>query len=248
MDEKTEKILKTLASGKSREDAAKELGYKSYKSLDTYMRRKNFLYDSSTNNYVPVNSINKTKKADKEIYSNVPAKAASIIKMFEKEDADPKTIAKLMRFSSYSEMATYMKSKGYVWSNEERNYVLELGIFKDDKEAKDTAIKNSNIIDNNAINDENIERYIPLLDLLDKNKELLLDQLLHSFDGTSVPRYIIPGVFVTKSVHMSSSLDRLVKEYSAEKNISQREIFEVALIDFFKRYGYINEIETLLKS
>jgi hypothetical protein len=55
------------------------------------------------------------------------------------------------------------------------------------------------------------------------------------------------GVFVTKSVHMTNTLDQLVREYSKEKNISQRDIFSVALIEFFRRYGYEREINTLLE-
>ena len=48
------------------------------------------------------------------------------------------------------------------------------------------------------------------------------------------------------AVHMPNTLDNLVKEYAREKNISQRDIFQVALIDFFRRYGYEREIDTLL--
>ena len=36
---------------------------------------------------------------------------------------------------------------------------------------------------------------------------------------------------------MSHDLDLLVRNFSKERNISQREIFEVALIEFFKKYG-----------
>jgi hypothetical protein len=39
-----------------------------------------------------------------------------------------------------------------------------------------------------------------------------------------------------------------VRDFSKEKKISQREIFEVALVEFFRRYGYEREIETLLGS
>ena len=37
----------------SREEVAKEFNYKHWKSLDTYMRRKNFVYDSRQGQYIP---------------------------------------------------------------------------------------------------------------------------------------------------------------------------------------------------
>lgn len=64
-------------------------------------------------------------------------------------------------------------------------------------------------------------------------------------ESGKVARYAVPGIFVTKSVHMTN-LDQMVREYSKEKNNSQRDIFAVALNDFFQRYGYEREIETLL--
>ena len=63
----------------------------------------------------------------------------------------------------------------------------------------------------------------------------------------SIPRYAVPGIFVTKSVHMINHLDQLVRDFSKEKNISQRELFEVALVEFFQKYGYKDEIETLIE-
>jgi len=241
MSEKVDMILKGLESGKSREEIAKELGYKNYKSLDIFMRRNNYTYNSKIKNYV---SSDKKIKENKQIYeqTNTPTKVLSIIKLFEKEDADPKAIAKLMRFSSYNEMAAYMKSKGYIWSNEKSNYIFEPSSVSNEAAA---TIELTNDTENDY---KGFEKYIPLLDILEKNKEVLLENLYLNRVETTVPRYLIPGVFITKSVHISNSLDRLVKEYSKEKNISQREIFEIALVNFFRQYGYKKEIDALLRS
>lgn len=46
-------ILRGLAEGKSRDELAAEFGYKNYKSLDIYMRRKNFIWDRVKQTYVP---------------------------------------------------------------------------------------------------------------------------------------------------------------------------------------------------
>ncbi|UTW68535.1 hypothetical protein KHA80_13110 [Anaerobacillus sp. HL2] len=42
---------------------------------------------------------------------------------------------------------------------------------------------------------------------------------------------------VTKSVHMSNQLDQMVRDYSSEKNIAQRDIFEIALVRFFLEFA-----------
>ena len=45
-----------------------------------------------------------------------------------------------------------------------------------------------------------------------------------------------------------TSVDALVKEYSKQYNVSQKEIYEVALVEFFKKYGFEHEIEALLSN
>jgi len=95
-----------------------------------------------------------------------------------------------------------------------------------------------------------INRYLPILEILARNKEKLTKILVEdgAVESASIPRYIIPGVYTTKSVHMVSKLDNMIKDFSKEKNISQREIFEVALIQFFMKYGYEREVRELLGS
>lgn len=44
-NDKVNKIIEMLKF-KTRDEVAKEFNYKTYKSLDIYMRRKNFRYDS----------------------------------------------------------------------------------------------------------------------------------------------------------------------------------------------------------
>jgi hypothetical protein len=92
----------------------------------------------------------------------------------------------------------------------------------------------------------NMDTYLPLLSFLKQHEETL--HVLVSAQSTvgRIPRYILPGIPVTKSVHMNYGLDQLVREFSQEKNMSQRDIFEVALVAFFKKYGYHQEVDTLL--
>ncbi len=37
------------------------------------------------------------------------------------------------------------------------------------------------------------------------------------------------------------------RRYSKEKNLSPREVFEVALIEFFRKYGYNEQVNDLLE-
>lgn len=92
------------------------------------------------------------------------------------------------------------------------------------------------------------DRYAELLEFLDRNKNKLYALLMSS--GTqagTVPRFIVPGTTKTKSVYMSDLLSKLINEFSESKNISQRDIFEGAIIEFLKKYGYAREIDLLLK-
>ena len=75
--------------------------------------------------------------------------------------------------------------------------------------------------------------------MLQKNKEKLVDMLIPQSDAGTIPRYALPGVVVTKSVHMVNPLDMMVRDFSREKNVSQRDIFAAALLEFFRKYGNI---------
>ena len=90
-DAKVRKIIELLKF-KTRDEAAEDLGYKTYKSLDMYMRRKNFRFDAEANQYVPQE--NKTHKLDRDPKSYAPTKVVSIITAFEEANSDPKLISK----------------------------------------------------------------------------------------------------------------------------------------------------------
>jgi hypothetical protein len=257
-DEKVNMVINQLGLGKSREKLAEELGYTTYKSIDMYMRRKNFKWDSQIQNYIPDSGHKKYYITDE---ASIPtSKAYTVISLFDKNKptADPRAIARLAGFRDHLEMAGYMKSKNYKWDSVKQNYVQEIvnketteDIPKnniDVVESKGTEDYNTEFMLQNIsnINEHSLERFIPLLEILEKHKNELINTIVPERDEAIVPRYIIPGVYITKSVHMANNLDRLVREFSREKNISQRDIFEVALISFFRQYGYRKEINAIL--
>lgn len=249
-DRRVQQILQGLSEGKSREELASTLGYTNPRSLDTYIRRKNFVWDGDQGNYVP-SAGSDDSPANNGPHPLASAKAAMIIKMFAREDSDAKAIAKQLGFSDHREMADYMRGKGFAWDAGQNNYARipgQVSNIRQDREPEPVPMSMPvpKAVEQYGGNSEDISRYLPLLQMLEENSDRLSD-LLHSQPTGEIPRYAIPGIPVTKSVHMMSPLDQMVRDFSREKNISQRDLFEVALLEFFRRYGYQREVENLLK-
>ena len=115
---KQELILKLATSGKSNKEIAEELGYKNVHNLYTFMRRRGLVWNTNKGLYV----VKGAKEEPEEVVEEKPSgKVGSIISMFDKK-IDGKEIAKSLRFSSYQEMADYMRSKDYLWDNKRGNY------------------------------------------------------------------------------------------------------------------------------
>jgi hypothetical protein len=248
-DDRVNNTLKGLLEGKSREELAEGFGLSTWKSLDIYMRRKGFTWDSEKYNYIPATT--KVDKILEEVASNVPIKAQQIIRKFEQygKDADPRAIAKDMGFEDHREMAKYMEEKGLLWNSEEGNYVEELKMQNTSVSEKIEETISDKVLEMSSRKQEDyldlLITYLPLLQMLSENKDRLLDLLMPNSEG-NIPKYAVPGVPKTKSIYMSDLLARLVTEFSGSKNLSQREVVEAALIEYLKRYGYQMEVEKLL--
>jgi hypothetical protein len=67
-------------------------------------------------------------------------------------------------------------------------------------------------------------------------------------ENGKIPRYALPGLVKTKAIYMSDMIARLAGEFSKEKNVTQREIMEAALVEYLQKYGFKREIEELLKN
>jgi predicted Zn-dependent protease len=78
-DKKVEKILELLKF-MTRDEAAEELGYKNYRGMDQYMRRKNFVFDQKQMQYIP--AINRVSELDRDPKSYAPTKVVRIIFLF----------------------------------------------------------------------------------------------------------------------------------------------------------------------
>ena len=89
------------------------------------------------------------------------------------------------------------------------------------------------------------EQDIPVLELLYDNKDKLSELLLEK-NVSIIPSYAVPGTAKNKSIYMSDLLGRLLEDFSGTKNLRQKEIVETALIEYFKKYGYKEEVKLLL--
>jgi hypothetical protein len=248
---KVKEILSRLDAGETREEIADSYSYSSWKSLDIYMRRKGFRYDGE--GYVPDEPEEKSV-----VPENASSKEALIISLFESEK-DPRAIAKQTGFSDHRELADFMEKRGYSWSSSEQNYLQEESLArKEDKvtsestgaEEKEPQMQAEEAVPARVQQLQQpgelaiLGEFLPLLRKL-KAKEEKLDLLLASGDG-KVPKYAVPGKSTTKSVYMSSSLIDLLEEFSGLRNVSQREIVEGALVEYFQSYGFAEETESLL--
>jgi len=239
-DTRVRKIIELLKF-MTRDEAAQKLGYKNYRSLDMYMRRKNFKYDSESGQYVPKENIADKLKKDPKSYA--PTKVASIITAFEKANADPMMIAKQEGFKDHKEMAEYMAKRGYECNAYKGNYVKTIG--KVEEKTADEVIEET---EKTQSLPNDIDEYIPFIRFLYEKRDDIYQLLSGTKEDGTIPRYVVPGLVRTKAIYMSDMVAKLTAEFSKEKNITQREVMEGALIEYLKKYGYKREVDALLKN
>lgn len=240
---KVRKIIEMLKF-KTREEVSDEFGYKTYKSLDMFMRRRNFRYDPDANQYVPQN--NKANKLDRDPKSCAPSKVVNIITAFEEEAADPRLIAKKEGFRDHKEMAEYMTNKGYEWNAYKNNYIKTVGKVEetiDERIEKDEPEPNTP-----SAPPTDIDEYILFIRFLYEKRDDIYEMISGTKEDGTIPRYVVPGLVRTKAIYMSDMVAKLAGQFSKEKNITQIEVVEGALIEYLQKYGFKREIETLLKN
>lgn len=247
-DERVHEILRGLAMGETREALAKKAGNSNWKSIDMYMRRREFIWNADQQTYIP-------RVAPVEHETEIDSsKAGNVVRLLAKEGADVRTVAERLGFKDHRELADYMNVKGFNWDAESNNYQKILGEMPRVERALETKTEQDSLthVHNemppipSKIQAVELNDYLPLLRLLDKHQERLIDLVVPIGQTGTIPRFVVPGVGKTKTVQMMNTIEQLVVDFSKEKNMSQRELFEVALIEFFRRYGYEQEVDRLL--
>lgn len=239
-DEKLQHILCSLSQGKTREKIAEEAGNKNWKSVDMYMRRRNYHWDSKKQTYLQ----NSSGQND-EVQTASP-QVEQITSLLAKKGADLRTIAGQLGFKDHKELASYMKSKGYTWDMKKDNYVKEVNKVPKSGEPKvveDPSIppflvKDYEVLPIDGASVGEIQRYLPLLELLENHKERLVKLMVPSVNGDMTPRNIILGGSTMISVTIKNNILQTALDISHRKDISIQEIIESALIEFSQKYGY----------
>jgi len=240
-DERIHLILTKLAGGLSRETLAEELKYTTYKSLDMYMRRKGYRFEPHLKNYVP--------QVEELVAPVSYSKASRIIELLSDTPEEPLLVCRKFGFKDMKELGSYMAMKGYQWNTKQNNYKRKPQAFSTTK--KESFEDLTQPFPSQGVHGEEdtaIAPYLSLLNILKHNEERLTELLNPFGKGGSIPRYTIAGITQTKTIQMINTLSNLVTEFAKEKNMSQRDLVEVALIDFFRTYGYEKEVVQLLNA
>jgi hypothetical protein len=254
-DDRVNEILQGLAQNISREQLALTFGHKNYKTLDIYMRRRNFTWDSNKQTYVP--KLVENKQLKERVMPTT--KAGIVIEMMKQADFNIEEVCQKAGFTDHRDLAEYMTAKGYQWSPTESNYVKKVGLVSEDREQGEMQ---KGTITNLNSNQEvhlpssqspvdimtKVERFLPLFELLEANKEKIMEIITGNNTIDTLPRYIVPGRPSGKTIQMSEALQDVAVTFCNERNIKQRELFEMALIEFFKKYGYDYEIANLMQA
>ena len=218
-----ENINKQLLLGKSREQLAKLYGHKSWKTVDMFMRRKNYVWNGDKQVYEI--KAKRSKKDDADDDQAGSKRVRQVLKSF-KEGKDAKKIAKELGFKNHLALAEFMKDKGYLWDHQESCYQFR-GSGIDEQEAG------------------NVYSYDVDIEMEGQSQQFLDERELLG-GNNNLPRYSLAGLRVAKTMQFSNNLNQLLLNFTADKNINQREFFEIAAIEMMKKYGYEAEVKGLL--
>ena len=233
-DEKIKTTLVMLEDGKSREDISNHYGHE-VAALNMYFYRKGFRWNGST--YTPKET-ETISAADEAKF--MTTKAGQIVRQLTQKHVKIKQLATKSGFPSVDEMGDYMKAQGYVWNADESNYVYDETIAQKQRAAEGHQ-KPSSL----EIGEDVPIEYETLLAYLYSKKEKLFALLEADTEGT-LPRYKFRGAKANKTLGLPTTLQTLLEDYSNDYNVTQRAIIEIALADFFKNYGYANQLNSVL--
>jgi hypothetical protein len=222
-DEKLKYIIDQTNQGKTPKEVSEIMGYSNFGSLKNFMSSRGYIWSKEHSRYIKYE-----KKTQTKIETDTDFRAKRIIICFENRE-EPKEIARKLGFKSHNDISEFMKRNNYEWSTLHGNY-----------------IKTNERISRNILELKELDKYVEILEILSKNyKEL--EETLSLNPAKCIKKYRIPGINTIKSIQMISTLNDMTKEYSRTYNISQKHIFEIALIEFFKKYGFKQEINHILK-
>jgi len=232
-DDKIRKTLEMLEAGKTKDEIAAHFGH-GWSGVDQHFRRKGFRWDGKT--FVP----KETSAAEEARFINT--KAGQIVRQLSQKQANIKQIANKNGYTTVEDMGEYMKSQGYIWSRELGNYEYDETLAQK-QEASTNGLKSVVV----PLVTSGLEEYESLLNYLLQKRARLFALLETETDGT-LPRYKFKGAKANKTLGLPTTLQTLLNDFSKEFNVTQRDIIEVALAEFFKKYGYEEQLNSVLQA
>lgn len=237
-DPKIQQALEMLEQGRTREEIANHFGNKTWKSIDKYFRTRDFYWDGIT--YVPKEEESTTALEEARF---VNTKAGQIVRQLNQKFVDIRQVAKKNGFNTMDDMGEYMKSQGYVWNHTIENYDYdETMVTKLHSKKQPTTTKS---FSPETLGD--LAEYKELLEYLMSKQQRLEELLEIKHDGT-LPRYKFKGTKSSKTFGLPNSLQTLLNDFSKEYNVTQRDIIEVALAEFLKKYGYEHQLNSVIQA
>jgi hypothetical protein len=251
-DERVIEILDALSKKVTMQELAKRYGHTNAKTNDIYMRRRNFRWDSNKMTYVP--KLQEQALVPERVMPTT--KTGMIIEMMKNKSFDIDEVCHKVGFKDHRQLAEYMSEKGYQWSPAESNYKRVNTPTLDEKLPiiiptiqKETSVPIKSTTKSDQLShDTSLIRFLPLLEELDTYRDKLLELIKPSSKNDTLPRYVIPGRTSGKTIQMAEPLQDMAVQYCNERNIKQRELFEMALIEFLKRNGYDYEVANLMRT
>lgn len=234
-DPKISQTLSMLEQGKSKEEIYTYFGNKNWSPIDMYFRRRGFRWNGQT--FEPIEKQTTTAAEEAKF---IPTKAAQVVRQLSQKFADIRQIAAKNGFSSVDDLGVYMKSQGYVWVGDANNYEYDESILQ--KQAKSPKAPPTATVGSV----EGLEGYQFILDYL-LSKQERLHELLDTVNTGTLPRYKFKGAKANKTLGLPTSLQALLGDFSKEYNVTQRDIIEVALAEFFQKFGYEEQLNSVLQ-
>lgn len=236
---KIKSILEMLSDGRTQDEITTHFGYADWKSVYLYFNRNGFRWDKQQKNFVPhVIKPELTTSPLGDVHL-IQTKAAKIVRQLSKKNTNIRQLAQQHRFEDVSAMGEYMKGHGYRWNHEENNYEVDASL--------QTPVTSQSKANSSGDIPTSLMEYEELLQFLLVRQEQLRDLLEPTSTGT-LPRYTFRGAKVTKTLGLPSSVPILLKDFSDEFNITQRAIMEIALAEFFQKYGYEEQLIQVLQN
>ncbi|KUO73698.1 MAG: hypothetical protein APF81_01985 [Desulfosporosinus sp. BRH_c37] len=250
-NDRINQVLKMLKEGLPRDKIADQFGYSTWKSLDIYMRRHGFTWDSQGQLYTL--ALPETPPKEELTLPSIEINPEDVVKLFSIGILDSREIAKRTGFSGHKEMATYMLRHGYIWSAAALNYInpnptTSKGDLEDSvenlRETRDVQTDNF-AMGNGTLA---IEKYKTLLEFLWKSRDQLIKIIESMNTENKIRVYTVPGKAKTKSIFLSDGLSELMLTLCQKHSLSQRQGYEAALVEYLTKYGYQDNIEQLLNT